>query len=144
MSQARVWFIVADAGRSRLLSVRRVPPGRVHVDEHESIESHPDEHEHGRPSPRAGRGGNTYASAGHEDGQQLHRFAKEVAAWMDERLTEHAVERATLFSAPKLLGELRKLYPPGLARRIREHPADLTQVSPAALAHHPAVLSLLD
>lgn len=144
MSPTPVWFIVADAGRSRLLSVRRVPPGRVHVDEHESIENHADSHEHGRPSPRAGKGGNTYASAGHEDEQQLHRFAKEVAAWIAQKLTQHAVERATLFSAPKLLGELRKLYPPGLAQRIQEHPADLTQVSPAALAHHQAILSLLD
>lgn len=140
---ADTWFIVVDGGRGRLLRGRMISHGRIHVDEHDSISNHHDEHEHGRPSPRSGRGGSSYASSGHEGEQQLHRFAKEVTGWIEAKVARHGIERLALFSAPRLLGELRKLYPPGLGERIDEHPADLTQVSTAALARHPAVAELI-
>ena len=139
------WFIVVDGGRGRLLSGRRIPHGRIHIDEHETIANHAaeHEHEHGRPSPRSRLGGASYASAGHEAEHQLHRFAKEVTAWIEAKVAQHRIEQVTVFSAPKLLGEMRKLYSPALAERIREHQADLTQVSTAALARHPAVGELI-
>ena len=143
MSNAKRWIVVVDAGRARLLSCNRVPPGRIHVDEHDVIENHEEIHEHGRPSPRLGKSGHTYASAGHETEHQIHRFAKEVTAWIERKLARHSIDSLTLFSAPKFLGELRKLSPSGFAGRIREHQADLTQVSTSALAKHPAVDELL-
>jgi len=137
------WFIVVDRGRGRLLRCSLLPPGRVHVDELDAIDGPPDEREHGRPSPRAGRGGYTYASGGHETEQQLHRFAKEVASWIGRKLEEHRIDRLDLFAAPRLLGELRKLYPAAWDGRVREHQADLTQVTTAELSKHPAVADLL-
>lgn len=134
--------MVVDGGRGRLLRGRRVDHGRIHLEELESLENHPDEHEHGRPSPRSRMGGNTYASTGHEGEHNLHRFAKDVAAWIERTFEGHAVEELTLFSAPRFLGELRKLVPAALAARIREHQADLTQVSTATLAKHPAIEQL--
>jgi hypothetical protein len=117
-----VWIIVVNGGRGRLLKCGRVPPGRLHVDEVSAVEHEPELHEHVRPSPRSGKSGNTYASGGHEDEYRIP---------------------IQLFAPPRFLGELRKLYGPLLTRRIEEHQADLTHLSAAALAKHPAVAALL-
>jgi protein required for attachment to host cells len=138
-----VWFVVADCGRGRLLKCSRVPPGRLHVEQIAAIEHHEEEHEHGRPSPRTGKSGNTYASGGHEQEHQLHRFAKMVVAWIENQAAGIDARSITLFAAPRFLGELRKLYSPAIAHRIDERQADLTQLSTAVLARHPAVSALL-
>ena len=141
--QPKVDFFVVDGGRGRLLRCSRVPPGRIHVDELEAIEYEAEEHEHGRPSSRSGRSGNTYASGGHEGEYQLHRFAKQVANWIEKHSNRNDREAITLFAAPRFLGELRKLFSPAIARRIREHQADLTQLNTSSLARHAAVTRLL-
>jgi protein required for attachment to host cells len=141
--QPRTLFFVADAGRARLLECERVEHGRIRVEQHEAIENHTEEHEHGRPSPRAGKSGNSYASGGHEDEHQMHRFAKRVAGWMADHLKTFETRDVPLFAAPRFLGELRKLYGPALTDRVREHPADLTHLTEAALAKHQAVLDLV-
>ncbi len=139
----KIYFFVVDGGRARLLQCSRLPHGRIHVDEIEAIENHAEEHEHGRPSPRSGKSGNTYASGGHEDEYQLRRFAKDVMAWIEKRADRVGDQAITLFAAPRFLGELRKLFSPIQAKRIREHQADLTQLSTADLAKHSAVADLL-
>jgi protein required for attachment to host cells len=141
--EASVWFFVVDGGKARLLEGTRVPPGRIHVAEHAHLDNENESHERGRPSPRTGKGG-TYASVGHEEESQLHRFAKEVVAWVEREASERHIDHVPLFSAPRFLGELRKLYPPSLARRVREHHADLTHLTTAALSKHPAVAELLE
>ena len=140
---SEAWFVVADAGRGRLLRCARVAHGRIHVDEHGSVENRVEEHEHGRPSPRSGKSGKTYASGGHEDEYRIHRFAKEVTAWLEKALARHRCETLALFAAPRFLGELRKTYGHALATRIREHQADLTHLDAAGLAKHPAIEELL-
>ena len=141
--EPRILFFVVDAGRARLLECSRIAHGRVHVDQHESIENHTEEHEHVRPSPRTGKSGNTYASGGHEDEYQIHRFAKRVAGWMDDHLDRFETDDVPLFAAPRFLGELRKLYGPALSRRVQEFQADLTQLTEASLAKHRAVANLV-
>jgi protein required for attachment to host cells len=138
----KAWFLVVNEGRGRLLSCGRVLPGRIGVDEHDAIENRAEEHEHGRPSPRAGKSGNTYASGGHENAYQRRRFAKEVVAWLEKKLDQLDIESVTLIAAPRFLGELRKLCGPALAKRIREKQGDLTQLSAAGLAKHPAVIEI--
>jgi len=140
----QVSFFVLDGGGGRLLAGRRVPPaGRLHVDEVAKIENHEEQHEHGRPSPLSAKGGKTYASEGHEDEHQLHRFAKRVVVWIEQLAGSIETPLIPLFAPPRLLGELRKLYGPALSRRVREHQADLTHLSASALAKHPAVLELI-
>ncbi len=138
-----ICFFVVDGGRGRLLKCSKVPPGRVHVEELDNIENQIEEHEHGRPSPRTGKSGNTYASGGHEDEHQRRRFAKEVVAWIEKRADRIDKQAITMFAAPRFLGELRKLFSPALVKRIREHRADLAQLSTSELAKHAAVIDLL-
>ncbi len=137
-----LWFVVADAGIGRFCQCSRTKTGRLHVDELSIIEYHAEEHEHGRPSPRAGKNGNAYASAGHEDSYQLHRFAKEFAVWLEANLQKLDVAKLPLFAPPRFLGELRKVYGPQLIKRIEELQADLTGLSMSALARHPSVEGL--
>lgn len=139
----QAWFFVVDGGRCRLLKCSRVPYGRLHVDEVSAIEYEPEEHERGRPSPRSGKSGNTYASRGREDEYQIRRFAKEVVEWMAKKVERIETPSITLFAAPRFLGELRKLFGPALAKRIEERQGDLTQLTTAGLAKHPAVTELL-
>jgi protein required for attachment to host cells len=139
----QAWFFTVDGGRGRFLKCSRVPYGRLHVDEVSAIQYQPEEHQRGRPSPRSGKSGNTYASRGREDEYQLRRFAKEVVDWMAKRVERIETPSIKLFAAPRFLGELRKLYGPALTKRIEEHPGDLTHLSTAALAKHPAVTELL-
>ena len=138
----QVWFFIVDAGRGRLLKCTRVAHGRLHVAEVSAIENDNEEHEHGRPSPRTGKSGNTYASGGHEDEHQIRRFAKEVVGWIEEHVAKIDCRTVRLFAAPRFLGELRKLYSSGLNGRLDEHLADLTHLTPAGLAKHPAVAEL--
>ncbi len=137
-----LWFVVADAGIGRFCECSRTKTGRLHVDELSMIENHTEEHEHGRPSPRVGKAGNTYASVGHEDSYQLHRFAKEFASWLERNLEKLDVAKLPIFAPPRFLGELRKVYGPQLLTRIEELQADLTGLSTAALAKHPSVEGL--
>ena len=139
----KVWFLVVDAGKGRLLEASRNLPGRIHVREHDEIEYTQEEHEHGRPSPRSGKSGNTYASRGREDEYQIRRFAKEVVDWIAKHAERIETSSITLFAAPRFLGELRKLYGPALTKRIDERQGDLTHLSSAGLAKHPAVTELL-
>ena len=139
----QVSFFIVDGGRGRLLKCTRVAHGRLHVAEVSAIENDDEEHEHGRPSPRSGKSGNTYASGGHEDEHQIRRFAKEVVGWIEEHAAQIDSRTIRLFAAPRFLGELRKLYSSSLTDRIDEHSVDLTRLTPAGLAKHPAVAELL-
>ena len=73
----------------------------------------------------------------------IRRFAKRVAGWMDDHLDRFETDGVPLFVAPRFLGELRKLYGPGLAKRVQEFQADLTQLTEASLAKHRAVADLV-
>jgi len=139
----QAWFFVVDAGRGRLLTCSRIAYDRLHVDEVSAIEYEAEQHERGRPSPRSGKSGNTYASRGREDEYQIRRFAKEVVDWIEAQAERIDSSRFTLFAAPRFLGELRKLLAAPLAERIEERQAALTHVSTADLAKHPAVAELL-
>ncbi len=141
--ESNLWFVVADAGIGRFCECSRTKTGRLHVDELSIIEYQTEEHEHGRPSPRAGKNGNAYASVGHEDSHQLHRFAKEFTGWLEGNMRKLDVAKLPIFAPPRFLGELRKVYGAQLVKRIEELQADLTGLSTAALAKHPSVEELV-
>jgi len=144
MRDATAWVFVVDAGRGRLLRCSSLPTGRYHVDEDESIEDDWQPHEHGRPSPRAGRGGTSYASRSHESEERLSRFARTVADWLDGRTRRHAIERLDLFAPPRFLGAWRQACSPQLAERIREHEGDLAWIPAGELARHRALVGVLN
>lgn len=142
-TEKQKWIFVVDSGRGRLLRGSSVPPGRPHLEEDESIENTWEEHEHGRPSPRVGKAGHSYASRGHEDEEMMHRFAKDVAAWLERKAKQNNIQNLSLFAPPRFLGALRQAYSPHLSARITEHEGDLGYMSAGDLARHRVISRLL-
>jgi len=134
-----LWLLVADRQRARLLSGASTPHGRLHVEERAILEEEWDELQRGRPSPRTGKNGHSYASGGHEDDERIHRFAKGVASWLERELVGRRIARLHAFAAPRLLGELRGVVPGRLYERLVEHALDLAHLTPGELAVHEAV-----
>jgi protein required for attachment to host cells len=100
-------------------------------------------HEHGRPSARAGKDGNAYASQGHEVEENLKRFARQAAAWLEQKVDQYQIPQLALFAPPRFLGALRPLCPTRLNGCLRQYEADLTNHSAATLSRHPAIQELV-
>ena len=141
--QGRVWICVADNRGARLLASADAPPGRRRLEVLDSIDNEREELQHGRPSPRTAKEGHSYASLGHEDDERLARFAADVVAWLTRHAAGQNVEQLAIFAGPQLLGAMRKSYTPELTSRVREHKADLGNLTPAQLAQHRTILSVL-
>ena len=142
INENRGWFFVVDGGCGRLMQSIVVPPGRLRVEQHGTLSNRSLGLEHVRPSSLKGKSGNSYASGGHEAEEEIHRFAKEVAAWLEREIDRHDIEDLTVFFSPRLLGELRKVFNPNLEHRVRTQQADLTSLTPSGLARHPAIQAL--
>ncbi len=143
IDDAETWIVIVDNGKGRLLRGTQVPPGRFHLDENGSIENTWEAHQHGRPSPRVGKAGNTYASQGHENEERMSRFARNVTEWLERKTREHNIEKLTLFAPPRFLGALRQAWSPKLAARVSEHEGDLGYMSAGELARHRAIIKVL-
>ena len=144
LNDSQTWIFVVDNGRGRLLRGTQVPPGRFHLEEDCSIENTLEPHEHGRPSPRTGKAGNTYASQGHEDEERMSRFARNVTTWLEKKTREHGIDKLTLFAPPRFLGALRQNWSQQLAARVSEKEGDLGYMTAGDLARHRAVVKVLE
>jgi protein required for attachment to host cells len=137
------WILTADEEVGRLLRVERTVSGHAHVAVDDEILDTWEEHQHGRPSPRSGKSGHTYASRGHEDETRRERFAKEIAVWLERRAEELHIDRIAVFAPPRFQGALRDAWSPRLAIRVDEHHGDLAHLSPGDLACHGSIVSLM-
>ena len=132
------WMLIANAVTARVLALdeaqRLVPVHRF-------------EHEAGRlPTRELARDRAGWAeSASHTHGSALvpptdaHRrerekFAREVAAWLEDSAHQGRYDRLDVFAAPAFLGELHGALHGGTRRLLGElRPVDLTHVGPAEL-----------
>ena len=146
-----IWVLVADEAIARLLQ-RPARGGELQPVEELT---HPDAHATnaelrddalgrragGQPASRPGSGapqpaaGNATASAGpNEKHQEAERFAREVAARLDERLRERRYDELRVAAAPRFLGLLRKAWSPQVAAVVtQELDKDLIHASNADL-----------
>ena len=141
LNHPKKWIFIVDNRRGRLLSTSLAPPGRHHLEVVEAIENKWEEHQHGRPSPRAGKQGNTW---GHEDEEMMHRFARDVTAWLEGKAERLGIDGLTIFAPPRFLGVLRQSYSPQLAARVTEREGELGYMSPGDLARHRTIKRFLD
>ena len=137
------WIFVVDNGKGKLFRAAPVPRGRFHLEEDGTIANSWEEHEHGRPSPRVGKEGNSYASRGHEDEEKLKRFARKVAGWLEVKTKERKIDHVALFAPPRFLGALRQACSPKLTAMVSEHEGDLGYMTPGELVNHRTVARLL-
>ena len=136
-------IVVASQGGARLLRLESMALGRQRLAVVDTIGNPWEEHQHGRPSPRAAKNGHTNASTGHEDDEMASRFARDVASWLQKKVETRDVDRVDLFAPPQFLGDFRKAASPQLASHLVEHVADLTKLEPSALVSHPALADLV-
>jgi hypothetical protein len=105
-----------------------------------------EDHERGRPSMLQ-RGPGTAppheAGFGHEEEEEHRRFAHDVVKWLEKQTRRTGSEPLVVFAASRFLGLLRASLPESLARRVVTLDKELSGLTPAALAEHPAVTGVL-
>lgn len=48
---------------------------------------------------------------GHEREENLHRFTRQLASWLESEIEQHSIELLYLFLEPRMLGQWRRLSP---------------------------------
>lgn len=139
----KAWVALASTNRCRLLQVSVVPTDRCHVEEVDGLAYTWEGHDHGRPSPLSGKSGHTHASGGHEQDEELHRFAHQAATWLGQETQRRDIDRLVVFADPRFLGALRQSCPARLAQKFEERQADLAGFDTSAVSKHPAILELV-
>lgn len=137
-----VWFLTADRRQARLLEGVITAHNRLHLDLRAQVKEQWNDLQHSRPSPRSGKGGHTYASQGHENEERTHRFAKQVATWLEAEIGKRLITRVHAFLAPRFLGQIRGVLPDQLHDSLIGHSLNLAHLKPGELALHGAVVAI--
>ena len=137
------WIALADSRRGKLLRCSLTPNGRRHIESIENIESQWPGHQHGRPSPRLGKNGHSYASQGHEAEEDLQRFAKQLLRWVAKQMQAHSIDRLTVYAPPRCLGALRQVRPQPMRIRLDLQEGDLLNLPDEVLADHKLICQLV-
>jgi len=133
------WVFVVNALHGRLLHCCMDSLGHCYVEEVDRIENNWEGRERGRPSPLSDKAGHAYASQGHGAQEDLCRFAREVANWLELQTSFHRMDSSVLFAPPRFLGAIRKCKPKGFSHHVDARQGDLAGLEEQELSNHPAV-----
>lgn len=141
------WFVTADGRGATLFQGARDDRKRLRLEPERQVENrYENDHERHRPSA-LGRGGGkaapTFADDGHTDEEAQKRFARDVCHWLRTAQQQLHFPMVTVFAPPELLGQLRSELN-GMSSMVELRRADLTKLTNAALASHPAVMAELE
>lgn len=137
-----IWMVVADASQARIFSAEGSRQGTVSELIDDSLKN--DElHRYARDvgADRPGRGIESAGGARHaeDSGADLHqeeknRFARRIAAHIEERARQNRFDALVLIAPPRTLGALRRALGPETDKRlVREINKDLTKLPLAEL-----------
>ncbi len=138
-----ILLIVADHHHARLLTCTRLRTGRIHVDLLSKLGEQWKQENHERQASRSGPLGHSFENIGHTHEERIHRFAKEIAAWLVQEIPKQKFERLVLLAEPGVLGVLRREAPASLRKNWIEHAIDLGGLSEGELAKRPELAALL-
>ena len=160
MTPHQHWIVTADSRGAALFSCQRTPGGELHVEEARSLQNG-HEHEQDRHRPALLGGAERRGAAGRSGGhaaphsvaphhaaeEDQHRYARDVGEWLGRANWELGIAgsggRLSVFAPPKLLSLLRDRMA-GLGAAAEFHEGELSQLSSAELAAHPAVRHALE
>lgn len=142
MPPPTTWVLVADATRARLFAVDHDGRHLVRPPAWTGAAEAPPSRDLGSDRP-----GRTFESTGSlrhakEPPTDPHRFAKtrfarEIAATLDDMRARDAFDRLVVVAPPQMLGDLRAAMGPPLAARVAvELDKDLAMLAPHALDAH--------
>lgn len=144
-----IQVVTADGSRARLLRGSLEWPGRLELEEIETLASAWEGfHEPGRPVLVPSGGGQfrvihlKSANAAGGEEELARRFAREVAAWMHERASEDPARRMVVLAAPRFLGLLRDELGP-VGDGIALYRGEFTRLRANEVAAHPTVRALV-
>ena len=143
MNRLPVLILIAGRREARLALCERLPSGRVHVDIVSRLAEECDPARHANPPSRCDAAGHVFENRGHQDAERIHRFAREIVAWLGRELLQRRSPVLAVAAEPALLGALRAEAPPPLLRSWIEHGVDLAGLSPGALARRAEICGLL-
>lgn len=133
------WILTVDQHAGKLLCLSTGEDHHVRFEESGEITNTHEPHEHGRPSPKKGKGSHQNVPWSHDEEELRKRYARDVATWLASEVDKQAIMRVVVFAPAHLLGALRREWSPELARRVEEHVGDLSHLSLRELAHHPVI-----
>jgi protein required for attachment to host cells len=143
MPEQETWVLVADGARARLLraDVRARRLETLREEESAAARAKTSDLMSDRPgSAFESRSlGKRSAMEPPTDPKQLEkqRFARHLAALLEEAESKGRFERLVVVAAPQTLGDLRAELPPAVLSRVdAEIDKDLTWVEPAELGRH--------
>ena len=140
--KATTWILVCDGARGRIFVNRGRGTGLSEIDSAESIDAREPTRELG--SDRPGRsfdsvGGGRHAMASPTDWHRFEktRFAKEMAAIINQAALKDGFDRLVIAAPPRVLGDLRQALRPQATKKISgEIGKDLTRVAIHDLGTH--------
>ncbi len=138
-----VRLLVVDSRRGRLLRASRDAHGRTRISEEAKLELAWVDSQRGRPSALSQRGGYVYASPHKEEAEKDAAFARQVVAFLQDKLAQAAHDRVEVFAPARFLGTLRKIVPQPLRAQLQEHEGELVNFDASRLAAHPQIAKLL-
>ena len=103
-----------------------------------------DDGEHGRVVRWFDEDGNVNeAHLTHEQEQVMNRFGKELGLWLQQQIGAHKIDNVHMFAEPRLIGELRKVFPKTLNGCVIEHESELAPLKNDELLKHPTVQKIM-
>jgi protein required for attachment to host cells len=132
------WLFLVDRNGGRLLQITQTMHGRPHLDEVAGLENTWKEHVKNRPSVVTGKDIHI-----REQEQVMNRFGKELGAWLQQQIGAFRIERVHMFAEPRLIGELRKVFPKTLNGHVIEHESELAPLKNDELLKHPSVQKII-
>ena len=147
MNRPRIWYVIADGGRARIVQKRNKQDAFDTSQEFVSADLHRATHELGTERPGRTRESATSARHAVQPRQDLHRaekqnFVHEVAAVLNEASQRDEFDALVLVAPAHALGDLRQALDAPTQRKITAQlQKDLTKVPNADLSEHLADLS---
>lgn len=139
----KTWVLVADTTRARLFAAERPTGGLEEVETLVHTESRLHEQDltsDQRPGRRQGSDGTGGHSMGHEDDpkrQEHHRFAKQIADYLEDAHNGRRFERLYVVAAPAFLGDLRGSLPKTVSQTVAgEVPKHITRLGVGEIREH--------
>ncbi len=139
---SKVWVVVADEAKARILSTRKSTEPLVEINSLSSPEAH--DREQDLVSDKSGRGGNGSGEGRHAmDEKNTHkeqyalRFAKELSDLLEKNQQSKSYIKLIIVAAPRFLGLLRKELSKGVIQLVSlEIDKDLTMMDSQDIRKH--------
>jgi protein required for attachment to host cells len=139
---SKIWVVVADEAKARILSTSKSTEPLVEVQSLSSSEAY--DREQDLVSDKPGRGSNGSGQGKHAmDEKTTHkeqyaiRFAKELADFLEKNQHKKTYMKLIIVAAPRFLGLMRKEMSKSVSELVSlEIDKDLTMMEPQAIREH--------